>query len=255
MKTKIILSLTLIAAAITMIWAQSNETSKASLPNEIKKLELLAETGDTAALHKLIVFYDDNAPVYLEVEEVVEIEEVDGEWIAVADTAACDSVIPYIEPDIEALYTSRLEYWLEKGLAINDPVALATKGNRLYYEDEGKAIEYLGKAAEMGDGRAALFCGSACYNQGRGDEAFKYLTMAYNLGQPSAGWHLAMCYSFGVGTEPNREEAIAHLRHSAIMNYPEAVLEMKRIEPTNKIWQHKADSLQIDFSNLPIIAE
>lgn len=36
------------------------------------------------------------------------------------------------------------------------------------------------------------------------------------------------------------------MRHAAILNYPEAVYEMRRIEPGNKIWQHKADSLEID---------
>lgn len=43
------------------------------------------------------------------------------------------------------------------------------------------------------------------------------------------------------------------MRHAAILNYPEAVLEMKRIEPENPVWIKKADSLEIDFPDFPII--
>ena len=78
----------------------------------------------------------------------------------------------------------RLNYWLDKGLAIGDPMALAAMGMRLYYEDEEAAIVYLSKAADAGNAQAALFCGSACRNQGKGDDAFKYLTKAYELGCP-----------------------------------------------------------------------
>ena len=64
-----------------------------------------------------------------------------------------------------------------------------------------------------------------------------------------------MCYAAGIGTSPDREKAIEAMRHSAMMNYPEAVLEMQRIEPDNKVWQHKADSLDIQFSDFPIISD
>lgn len=153
------------------------------------------------------------------------------------------------------LYSDRLDYWLEKGIAINDPVALATKGMRMYYDNEANAIVYLSKAAYAGNAQAALFCGSACLNQGNEEDAFKYLSIAYKLGVPSAGWHLAMCYSAGIGTEPNREEAIEVMRHAALLNYPEAVSEMCRIEPSNKVWQHKVDCLEIDFPDFPIIPD
>lgn len=157
--------------------------------------------------------------------------------------------------DMTELYSNRLDYWLDKGIAMNDPIAFATKGMRLYYEDEAEAVSYLSKAADAGNAQAALFCGSACLNQRRGNDAFKYLSLAYRLGAPSAGWHLAMCYAAGIGTSPDREKAIEAMRHSAMMNYPEAVLEMQRIEPDNKVWQHKADSLDIQFSDFPIISD
>lgn len=45
------------------------------------------------------------------------------------------------------------------------------------------------------------------------------------------------------------------MRHAAILDYPEAVSEMRRIEPDNEIWHHKADSLEIDFPDFPIIPD
>lgn len=155
--------------------------------------------------------------------------------------------------EITKQYSDRLDYWLEKGIDMNDPVALATMGMRLYYDHDANAIVYLSKAADGGNAQAALFCGSACWNEGMGDDAFKYLSLAYRLGVPSAGRHLAMCYSAGIGTDLNREKAIEVMRHAALLNFPEAVSEMRRIEPSNKIWQHKADSLEIDFLDFPII--
>ncbi len=216
---KIIIAMIAIASIVGMaIYAQKNE--KVTIDDErLLKLESLAEQGDTAAMHRLIEFYDENSSVYVEVEEVI---EPDGtEWSA----AEVDSLnlANRNNAEMTKLYSDRLDYWLEKGIAMNDPVALITKGMRMYYEDEANAIVYLSKAANGGNAQAALFCGTACLNQGRGDDAFKYLSMAYKLGAPSAGWHLAKCYSAGIGTEPNREKVIEVMRRSALLDYPEAV--------------------------------
>ena len=156
-----------------------------------------------------------------------------------------------ISTEMSKEYAERLDYWLKKGLAMNDPAALATNGMRLYYTDANEAIKFLSKVAQKGNAQAALFCGSACLNQLKGDEAFKYLTLAYKLGAPSAGCHLAICYSAGIGTYPTRDKAIEVMRHAAMLDYPEAVSEMRRLEPLNKLWQQKADSLEIDFSRFP----
>mgnify|MGYP000885452735 CR=1 FL=1 len=248
---KIIIAMIAIATIVSVaIYAQTNE--KVIVEDErLIKLESLAEQGDTAAIHRLIEFYDENSPVYVEVEEVI---EPDGtEWSA-AEVESLN-LANKNNAEMTKLYSDRLDYWLEKGIAMNDPVALATMGMRMYYKDEANAIVYLSKAADGENAQAALFCGSACLNQGKGEDAFKYLSIAYKLGAPSAGWHLAMCYSSGIGTEPNREKAVEVMRHAALLNYPEAVSEMRRIEPSNKIWQHKADSLEIDFPDFPIIPD
>ena len=240
--------ITITSIAVMAIYAQKGEIVTVD-DESLIKLESLAEQGDTAAMHRLIEFYDENSSVYVEVEEVI---EPDGtEWSA----AEVDSLNLANKNNAEMtkLYSDRLDYWLEKGIAMNDPVALATMGMRMYYTDEANAIVYLSKAADAGNAQGALFCGSACLNQGKGDDAFKYLSIAYRLGEPSAGWHLAMCYSAGIGTEPNREKAVEVMRHAALLNYPEAVSEMRRIESDNKIWQHKADSLEIEFPDFPII--
>lgn len=119
MKKLILAIFIAIIATASVLYAQSIQKEE-ELPLEIQEWERLAEKGDTAAMHKLLLFYDDNAPVYLDVEE-----------------------------------------------------------------DDEKAIHYLVK--------------------------------------------------------------------SALNDYPEAVLEMKRIDPENPLWQHKADSLQINFPDSPII--
>ncbi len=248
---KIIITMIVIASIVSVaIYAQTDE-KVADGNKEIAKWETLAEQGDTAAMHRLIEFYDENSTIYVEVEEVI---EPDGyEWTE--EEVDSLNLVNKNNADMTELYSDRLDYWLDKGIAMNDPVALATKGMRLYYEDEAKAVYYLSKAADVGNTQAALFCGSAYLNQSRGEEAFKYLSLAYKLGAPSAGWHLAMCYSAGIGTEPNRNKAIEVMRNAAILNYPEAVLEMQRIEPDNKVWRHKADSLDIQVSDFPIISD
>lgn len=250
MKKIIITIIAIVSIVSVAIYAQTNE--ELTVDNEkIANLENLALQGDTAAMHRLIEFYDENSTVYVEVEEVI---EPDGtEWTA--EEVDCVNLANKNNADMTKHYSERLDYWLEKGIAMSDPVALSTKGMRLYYEDEAKAIYYLSRAADNGNAQAALFCGSACLNQGKGEDAFKYLSIAYRLGAPSAGWHLAMCYSAGIGTEPDKEKAVEVMRHAAILNYPEAVSEMRRIEPNNKIWQHKADSLNITFPDFQIISD
>lgn len=242
-----------IVATASVLYAQSIQMEE--LPKEIQEWERLAGKGDTAAMHKLLLFYDDNAPVYLDMEEVIEVESEDeylDTAIVVDDTIECDTVA-VIPTEMEIFYLARLEYWLSKGLEINDPIATYIKGMRLYYTDETEALKYLSQAAEIGYGRAALYCGSTLFNQGRGQEAIKYLTIADELGEQSAGWHLAMCYIGNAGVEEDDEKAIYYLVKSALNDYPEAVLEMKRIDPENPLWQHKADSLQINFPDFPII--
>lgn len=63
-----------------------------------------------------------------------------------------------------------------------------------------------------------------------------------------------MCF-VAEGKKGYRQKAIEYLRYSALHDCPEAVLEMKRIEPSNNIWTHKVDSLKIDFYDFPIIPE
>lgn len=219
------------------------------LPPELLNLEKKAEQGDTAAMHRLLEFYEENSVEYVEVAEAL---DPYGNEIEIID----DSEIVY---DIQSqtfadLCREKELYWIEKGLQKNDPEALIRKGMEYLYQGrEYIAVDYFKKAADQNHPIGALMCGSSNFNLGNGEEAMKYLNLAYKLGVPSAGWHLAMCYCNGVGTKQNIPKAIEYLRHSAFMNYPEAVLEMKRIEPTNIIWQHKVDSLEIDFPDFPII--
>ncbi len=193
MKTKIFIVLTLAVNVIATDFAQNLNNNSATLPEDVKNWELMAEKGGTTALHKLLMFLHGNTTVYLEVEEVIEAEDENGNWVEVEDTdyvddnIVCDTVATALDAETEALYNARLEYWLEKGLSMNDPVATYIKGMRLYYSDEQHALEYLSKSADSDNAQAALFCGSAYFNQGQLDKAIKYQTIAYNAGVPSAG--------------------------------------------------------------------
>lgn len=175
---KIIIAVIAIASIAGMaIYTQKNE--KVTIDDKrLIKLESLAEHGDTAAMHRLIEFYDENSYVYVEVEAVI---KPDGtEWTA----AEVDSLNLENKNNIDMtkLCSDRLDYWLEKGIAMNDPVALATMGMRMYYTDEANAIVYLSKAADEENAQTALFCGSACLNQCKVEDAFKYLSIVYKLG-------------------------------------------------------------------------
>lgn len=182
MKTKICIAIGLAIAAITFAFAQNNNRSKIELPEEIKQLEQIAEDGDTIALHKLLRFYDENVPIYLEVEDYVDASGSDDPTPEEEDPAAT------IDPELEALYNARIEYWLDKGLAMNDPVAIYIKGMRLYNSLElSEALEYLTKSADNGYAKAALYCGARYYDQGDLDNAIKYLMFAHNSGETSAG--------------------------------------------------------------------
>lgn len=246
---KILLIISAVAIIAAAVIHAGSKAEAIKVEEQLASWENLAEQGDTAAMHLLIKFYDENSVEYVEVAEII---DCDGEYESQEEVEKQNNENK-LRAEHSEEYAKRLNYWLEKGIAINDPVALATKGMRLYYDDEENAISYLSRAAEAGNAQAALFCGSACINQGKGDDAFKYLSLAYDAGAPSAGWHLAMCYSAGIGTAPDREKAIEVMRHAALLDYPEAVSEMRRIEPDNRMWHHKADSLEIDFPDFPII--
>lgn len=109
MKKFIIAVIAIASIAVIAIYAQKNE--KITNDDErLIKLESLAEHGDTAAMHRLIEFYDENSSVYVEVEEVI---EPDGtEWSA----AEVDSLnlANRNNEEMTKLYSDRLDYWLEK---------------------------------------------------------------------------------------------------------------------------------------------
>lgn len=155
---KLLLIILSIFFGIILIWGANYISSRPQLSPELKALEIQAENGDTVALHKLLNFYDDNSDILIEVIEAI---DADGnEIIEEEDNKLFNN-------DLNEHYLERLYYWLNKGLAIDDSVAISITGRRLYYEDESAAIPYLAEMAEKGDGQAALYCGSAYFNQGK----------------------------------------------------------------------------------------
>ena len=117
MRKAIIIISVLMALGCTAIalFAQ-NDTSNIE-DSRLQELEHLAEQGDTAALHSLILYLDDRAVDYVEVVEVYDPET--------EEFLDADSINQENQENAEntAFYKERLDYWLDKGLAINDPVA------------------------------------------------------------------------------------------------------------------------------------
>lgn len=77
MKKIIIALITIVSIVSVTIYAQTNETLNVD-DEKLLGLEKLAEQGDTAAMHRLIEFYDENSTDYVEMNAII---EADGtEW-------------------------------------------------------------------------------------------------------------------------------------------------------------------------------
>lgn len=236
--------------------SDENITDVFEVPVEIQALEKKAEDGDTAALHSVIDFYSDKyaSACVVEVAEVIDpdgnvmyseddtlsyepnVECAEFDSIAVIDGQEC-AVTDVEDETAYDFYGKRLDYWLAKGFTLKDPYAYFMKGMSEYYAgNEPKAITYLSEAALGGNAQAALFCGSAYFNEDKFDDAIKYLKIADQLGVPSAGWHIFHCYE-AKGDQSSYETALKYLRKSAEAGVPEAIEDMHSIEPNNPKWK------------------
>lgn len=128
---RFLLILSCVICGIFLILGANYISSRPQLDPELKTLEKLAENGDTVSLHKLLNYYNDNSEIYVEV-----VEAIDSYGNEIIDE---DQNEP-IDNSVNELYLERLYYWLNKGLAINDPVAKRITGMRIYYDDEATAI-------------------------------------------------------------------------------------------------------------------
>ena len=160
MKKLIVIIMTVVAITTIGI-ALYAQTSNANVNKQVEEWEVLAEKGDTAAMHRLIEFYDENSSEFVEVEAII---DCDGEEVPQEKVDSINDA-NRISAEMSKEYAERLDYWLKKGLTMNEPVALVTKGMRLYYTDANESIKYLSKVAQKGNAQAALFCGSVCLNQ------------------------------------------------------------------------------------------
>ena len=120
---KIIFTVIAIASiACVVIYARINDKGVGS-NGQVAQWEKLAERGDTAAMHRLIEFYDENSTDFVEVESII---EPDGTELP-AEEVDSINLVNENNAEMTSMYSDRLEYWLEKGIAMNDSVALATK--------------------------------------------------------------------------------------------------------------------------------
>lgn len=120
---KIIFTVIAVASiACVVIYARINDKGVRS-NGQVAQWEKLAEQGDTVAMHRLIEFYDENSTDFVEVEAII---EPDGTELS-AEEVDSINLENRNNAEMTRQYSDRLEYWLEKGIAMNDSVALATK--------------------------------------------------------------------------------------------------------------------------------
>ena len=112
---KTLIFFTCVLCGIFLMFGINYRDSAPCLSPELKAWEKLAEEGDTVALHKLLNYYNDNSEIYVEVVEAIDADGNEIELNEINEGSYDDS--------LNELYLDRLHYWLNKGLAINDPVA------------------------------------------------------------------------------------------------------------------------------------
>ena len=122
MKKMIFTLIAVASVACVVIYARTNDKGVGS-NGQVAQWEKLAEEGDTAAMHRLIEFYDENSTESVEVEAII---EPDGTELS-AEEVDSINLENRKNADMARLYSDRLDYWMERGIAMNDSVALATK--------------------------------------------------------------------------------------------------------------------------------
>ena len=233
----LILFITALSACAAIVSAQGQIPGA----DDIKRLEQMAETGDTAALHRVLEYYDINAPVVL---AAVSEEGIGYDDVCQDTTKTTTPPPPDTGTATSDYFTSRLQYWLEKGLANNDPLATYITGIRLYDKNDAKAMSYLERAAEMGNVDAMMFCGSIYFDAGSIDKAIKYYDLAYKKDVPCAGWKLAGCY---IKTGQYRfDETFDVIYKSANLGCPDAVRMMIKTDPGNPKWRELYERMELE---------
>ena len=96
--------------------------------------------------------------------------------------------------------------------------------------DYQKAMEYFGRAAEMGNAEAYFYM-AGCWLHGCGVErdtlrAVEYYRRAAESGLPDAQYHLGLLYQYGIGLEEDAVEAAGWFRKAADELFPEAQAQL-----------------------------
>ena len=219
--------------------------------DDIKRLEQMAERGDTAALHSVLEYYDINAPVAMTMidEKGVGYEEAVRDTTRTATPPPSDAGV-----NAEEYFTSRLQYWLSVGLVKNDPLGTYIMGKRLYFKKNAKAMFYLDRAAELGNTDAMMLCGSIYLDNGTLDKAIKYYYLAYKKSVPCAGWKLAGCY-MDMDPDKYKDQILDALIKSAHLECPDAVRAMTEMDPENPVWKEKNERLELEEVPVCIVPE
>ncbi|MCU7929116.1 MAG: sel1 repeat family protein [Candidatus Thiodiazotropha sp. (ex Dulcina madagascariensis)] len=119
----------------------------------------------------------------------------------------------------------------KKGAALGDPYLTWSLGDALYYgegieESIEEAIKYYETAASLGQAEAMTALGVYYINDALDAPNFRkaipYYQQAANLGEPNAFHNLGVCYSNGSGVERNDSKAYALFLAAAKLDHEEA---------------------------------
>lgn len=107
MKKIIFTGVVIASIACVIIYARINDKGVHG-NGQVAQWEKLAERGDTAAIHRLIEFYDENSTDFVEVDAIL---QPDGTELS-AEQVDSINLENRNNADMTSMYSDRLDYWL-----------------------------------------------------------------------------------------------------------------------------------------------
>ena len=212
----------------TVTWLEKAAEQK--LPEAIARLGLYYHRGHIVDLdeRKAVKLWqqaaalgDDKAPVYLETlakepERIrkLKLQGLQGDNAACMELAAC-----YLGGKGVARNLLEGQYWRSRALAMAGTLIAALGAAAIKKGDYSEAAKYLGEAAELDSGEAAILL-AGLYEKGIGvaqddAKAVELWEKAFSLGKGSAAYDLGFAYFQGRGVRRDVDKALDWFRRGA----------------------------------------